>query len=184
MPSLPRMTIAIASLFFAAHAIADDNPADSPAKKDKKQPPVAKSHDELGKLLSAAIDAEDYETVTQLMGPASLLKEMGAPEKHQIAYAEYLSGIPKLAKRYRDYLSEKEMLPLKGKKFQKFNDDDQSKRQVNGKTIQRSTGVRLVDEEGQITFELIDQAIAIDGRWYVVRLCTEDVEKQLKKAER
>lgn len=184
MPSFSRLAIVIASLFFAAHAIADDKPADSPTKKDKKQPPVAKSHDELGQLLSVAIDAEDYESVVHLMGPTSLLKDLGAPEKSQMAYAEYLSGIPKLAKRYRDYLNEKEMLPLKGKKFQKYNDDDSLKRQVNGKTIQRSTGVRFVDEEGQITFELIDQAIAIDGRWYVTRLCTEDVEKQLKKAER
>lgn len=184
MPSFPRLTILIAALFFAAHAIANDKPADSSVKKDKKQPPVAKSHDELGKLLSAAIDSEDYEAVVQLMGPTSLLKELGAPEKNQLAYAEYLSGVPKLAKRYRDYLREKEMLPLKDKKFQKYNDDDSLKRQVNGKTIQRSTGVRFVDEEGQITFELIDQAIAIDGRWYVTHLCTEDVEKQLKKSER
>lgn len=184
MPSLPRLTIAILCLFFVAYASADDNSADSPAKKDKKQPPVAKSHDELGQLLSAAIDTEDYESVVHLMGPTSLLKDLGAPEKSQMAYAEYLSGIPKLAKRYRDYLSEKEMLPLKGKKFQKYNDDESLKRQVNGKTIQRSTGVRFVDEEGRITFELIDQAIAIDGRWYATRLCTEDVEKQLKKTEK
>ena len=184
MPSLPRMAILIASLLFAAQATADDKSADSAVKKEKKQPPVAKSHDELGQLLSAAIDAEDYESVVHLMGPTSLLKELGAPEKSQAAYAEYLSGIPKLAKRYRDYLNEKEMLPLKGKKFQKYKDDDSLKRQANGKTIQRSTGVRFVDDEGQITFEFIDQAIAIDGRWYVTRLCTEDVDQQLKKSER
>lgn len=183
MHSFARLSSVVLCLSVAAYASADEVAVKASPTKDEKQPPIAKSHDELGELVAAAIDQEDYDTLVQLMGPASLHKELGAPEERQKAYSDYLSKIPDLAKRYRAWLDQEKLLPLTGKKLQKFDADRQPKRQINGKTVQHSTGVRLVDENGKIFLELVDMAIAVDGRWYVARLCTDDIEKELKKAE-
>jgi hypothetical protein len=183
MQSFVRISALVICLVVAAQGFAGEGSTNAPATKDTKQPPVAKSHDELGNLVASAIDKEDYETLVQLMVPPGLLKELEAPEEKQKEYADYLSKTPDLAKRYRAYLKGKELLPLTGKKLQKFDEERQPKRQINGKTVRRSTGVRLLDKDGKIVFELVDMAIAVDGRWYVTRLCTEDLEQELKKNE-
>lgn len=179
MPSLPRIAFIAVCLLASAHAFAGDNPATPPPKTSDKQPPEAKSHDELGRLVCAAIDQADYEAVAQLMAPASLLKETGASEKKLAAYAEYLSGIPKLARQYRAWLQEKGLLPLAGKKLQKFEDNG-SKQLPNGKLFQYSAGILVVNEKGTVLLELVDQAVAFDGRWYVGSLCMEGLETEFK----
>jgi hypothetical protein len=123
MPFSLRITVVAACLWAAAYGCAQDNPGPL-SKKDDKQSPVAKSHDELARLVSVALDKEDYEAVVQLMAPVSLLKETGASEKKQASYVEYLAGIPQLARQYRVWLRQKGLLPLEGKKFQKFEERD------------------------------------------------------------
>ena len=181
MHSFARVSVFAICLIVVTRAYAEKGDSSAPATEAKKQPPVAKSHDELGALVASALDKKDYETLVQRMGPASLQKELGASEESQKAYSDYLSKIPDLARRYRAYLEREKLLPLTGKKLAKFDEDREPKRQINGKTVQRSTGVRLVDENGKVVFELVDMAIAVDGRWYVAHLCTEDIEKELTK---
>jgi len=179
--SFARYSAIAICLIVVTRAFAVKGAPNAPAREDQKQPPVAKSHDELGALVAAAIDKEDYDTLVQLMAPGSLQKELGVPEERQKAYSDYLSKIPELGRRYRAYLDKQKLLPLTGKKLAKFDEEREPKRQINGKTVKRSTGVRLVDENGKIVFELIDMAIAVDGRWYVTHLCTEGIEQELGK---
>ena len=47
-----------------------------------------------------------------------------------------------------------------------------------------SSGVRLVDSNGDVFLELVDQACFVDGKWYILRLCVEDVEEKLRKSDK
>ena len=54
-------------------------------------------------------------------------------------------------------------------------------KKINGYTITYSTGVRILKKDGSFPYELIDQAMRIDDRWYILRLCTEGIERELKR---
>lgn len=176
--------ITLISLVIVSSAHADDEATKS--RNNSKPPAVAKSHDELAKLVFASLDTEDYTTIQQLMAPPKLLKEMGAPERARAIYAEYLAGLPKLAKAYRGYLDQEKLLPLKGRAFAEYTDNDGLSKEVNGKRIQYCTGIRVIENPGkdnERVIEIVDQAFGYDGRWYIGHLATESVEKKLKLPE-
>lgn len=150
------------------------------AAKSPKEQLIAESHDELGRLVAKAIDTEDYLALKDLMAPVSILQQMGAPEQAQKAYSDYVAQIPSLAKRFRAMLDADKLLPLSGKPLRE--NGDRGAKNVNGKMIKYSSGIRIVNSAGDIVLEFVDRAIAVDGRWYVIQLCTESVEKKLGDA--
>ena len=56
--------------------------------------------------------------------------------------------------------------------------------EVNGVKMTHRSGVRLVDSNGDVFLELVDQACFVDGKWYILRLCVEDVEEKLRKSDK
>ncbi|MBM80618.1 MAG: hypothetical protein CMJ78_08505 [Planctomycetaceae bacterium] len=177
--------LAFAVLFVCAAAIITN--ADEAATEKKNQSKlknkiaIARSHEQLAKLLAEALDKKDYKSITSLMLPPALYKEFGVPEEEQKRYAKKVAQTPILAKMLHAHLVHQKLTPLKGKSFQKHNSKTARKSTLAGKTLERSTGIRIIDDDGKILYEIADMAMAIDGRWFVMQLLDPRTEALIKK---
>lgn len=170
----------IVLLAIAATAMSADK--DSKEASEKERPPIAKSPMELAKFVTTFLDEEKYDDLKQLLIPEELLIELGAPEKDLQRYRAYRERLPKLARQYREYLQTHKLLPLAKQRIKEIPEDQLEAKEMKGKKLLACNGIRLTDGDGKLILELIDHVVAIDGRWYVDRLCIEQIERELQKA--
>lgn len=155
----------------------EKTPEKEPAKDDAAI--VATSEEALSKLVVAAMDAKDYRQLEKLHLPMKFFKLAGAPAEVERQYQTYLDEFPKLAVAYRKQLSDEGWLPLKQWRYRDSPPD--KPRDLNGVKVTVSNGIRLTSADEKKGLELVDNSIAIDGRWYVLRLYNEETEEKLKE---
>jgi hypothetical protein len=142
------------------------------AQERKRPASPPQTLEELARQVVTALKDEDYKRLSSLaISPEEFSKIGRASEKATAEYKKYHEALPKLAKRYRDYLDASGLFkPSVEIKFTSRPGEEES---------DRSTGV--LAEAGDFKIELIDQAVRVDKKWYIVRLITARDERKLTK---
>ena len=171
--------LALLAVFAATSAACPPTSIDAPAKTAQKQL-GANSHDELAARLVEAIDKEDFETIRFLVAPAELWVKYDMVSSDSVGQKceDFRTHSPAIGKALWQYLSEERLLPLGKAKVQPIIEVGKPF-QSNGATVRISTGVFLLNDTGAVHVEIADQAVSINGRWFVTRLLTD--ERKLEK---
>ncbi|HYW79204.1 MAG TPA: hypothetical protein VE890_06475, partial [Thermoguttaceae bacterium] len=140
----------------------------------------ASSHDELAARLLEALDGKDFKSIRFLVAPAELWAkyEMFGSDRDRQIYEAYRTHSAAIGKALWQHLSEEELLPLRKATVQPVIEVGKPSHS-NGGTFRSSTGVFLLNDAGAVHVELADQAVSINGRWFVTRLFTD--ERELEK---
>ncbi|MGC6459405.1 MAG: hypothetical protein ACON4R_13675 [Akkermansiaceae bacterium] len=177
---LPLISLAILSCDGPKNTSSLEQP-DSPLPGSNQNSPRATSHHELAQLLIAALDNEDYDAVAQLMAPAALIKILEDSEEAQKYYANLVARTPQQAKILHTYLKHLKLTPLKGIPIRKHQSSPDRIKTEGGVQFERSTGIRLLNNEGTIAFELADMACSVDGVWYLTQLLDKRTEMMIRE---
>lgn len=145
------------------------------AEKTQKEPSHVELARKFGKEVLTLLSNEDYAGLEKSFIDADLAEKLGIMKGDKSKfYREYVANVKALAKRYRKFLSDSEL--LNGKNLE-FVPGPSLQKESEARSFLVSNGIGMKSDDKKI--ELIDQAVFYDGKWYLLKLVTEKDEKAL-----